>query len=222
MAFEPEIPITEGDLPQDPVKTDEGTKSQEGTPDTSKPGEGAGSETPTVTEEQYNKLIEGWREEREELTSEVESLKKAMRSGKLTDDEEDELDGLDEDERVEKKIEIRQRKEKELEKAELARAKSEIRFYERTSKEFADNKAAILKTARDYECTTLKQAIAVWRGLDKDKSDKDKAYHEKRKLEADGKNGGKGANGKTEVKPYDAKSDSNKSFGQLFKEGGVN
>lgn len=217
MGAEPIIPLTEGDLPKDPVETGEGTNEN-------KSGEqnGQTGEKPTVSEEQYQKLVEGWREDREEAEKEIADLKKQARSSKPNRDEEDELDGLDEDERVEKLIEIRQRREKDLEKAELRKAQGEIRFYERTSKEFADNKTAILKVARDYECKNLKQASMIWRGLERDKSSKDEAYNDTRKRGADGKSGGNGASGRSEVTPYNHKTESNKSFGQMFREGGVN
>lgn len=224
MANEPIIPLTEGDMPDDPVETGEDKSQENGGQPADKSGEqdGKKGETPVITEEQYNKLVEGWREDREEAEREIAELKRQARSSKPNQDEEDELDGLDEDERVEKLIEIRDRKQKAIEKAELRKAQGEIRFYERTSKEFADNKAAILKTAKDYECTTLKQAIMVWRGLEKDKAEKDAAYHDKRKKGADGKPGGAGAQGKPVIKGYDPKTDGNKSFGQMFKEHGVN
>jgi len=218
MGAEPIIPLTEGDLLKDPVETGE-SKADENKSDVQ---DGKKGETPTVTEEQYQKLVEGWREDREEAEREIAELKKVARSSKPNSKEEDELEGLDEDERVEKLIEIRQRREKELEKAELRKAQGEIRFYERTSKEFADNKTAILKTARDYDCATLKQAILVWRGLEKDKSYKDEVYNDARRRNADGASGGKGAYGKTQVTHYNPKTDSNKSFGQMFREGGVN
>lgn len=210
-------------MPDDPVKTEEGKTQEQGYQSADKSSERSEkeSETPTISAEQYQKLVDGWREDREDLQNEIATLKKDIRNPNRSAEEEAELDGLDEDERVEKLIEIRERKQKALEKAELKKASSEIRFYERTDKQFAENKAAILKVAQEYECTSLKQAIMVWRGLDKDKSNKDATYHDKRKQSADGRSGGKSASGTLPMKPYDKKSDGTKSFGQLFKEGGV-
>ena len=208
-------------MPKDPVESGEGAQEGYQSPDKSGEQNGKQSEMLIVSEEQYNKLVEGWREDREEADKEIATLRKELRTSKPSDDDEDELEGLDENERVEKLIELRESKKDDLEKAETRKMASEIRFFERTSKEFADNKSAILKTAKEYECTSLKQAVMVWRGLDKGKADRDAAYHDKRKKEADGRDGGKGAFGKTEVRPYDKKTEGNKSFGQMFREGGV-
>lgn len=223
MATEPIIPLTEGDMPNDPVETEEGKTQEQGQQPADKSGEQSGKsgETPTISTEQYQKLVEGWREDREELQSEINSLKKDIRNPSRSAEEEAELEGLDEDERVEKLIEIRERKQKQLKSAELKKASSEIRFYERTDSRFAANKQAILKVATEYECSSLKQAILIWNGLEKDKAGKDAAYHDKRKQGADGRSGGSSASGKPEGKPYDPKFDGQKSFGQLFKEGGV-
>jgi len=224
---EPKIPEIVGELPDESgyaekAKTEEGNK--EVTPaDKGKASEQDGKTTDEMqkaADEQIKKLTEGWREDREEAQSEITRLKAELRASKPTKDEEDELEGLDENERVEKIIQLRKAKEKELEKAELQQVQSEIRFYERTDKRFADNKSAILKIAQEYDCRNLKQAILIWNGLEKDKANKDASYNDKRKADADGKAGGKSA-GNTAGRPYSPKFDGNKSFAQMFREGGV-
>jgi hypothetical protein len=176
-------------------------------------------ESSQVSDEQYKSLVDGWKEDREYLMGENKRLRAEAKNPKLTQKEEDELEGIDDpDERAEKKLEFRQRREKAAEEAELKTVKSEIRFYERTDKEFAENKKDILKVASDYECKDLKQAILVWRGLNATKAKKDADYHDERKKGADGKGGGN-SGGTTTGKPYDPKEDSKKSFGDLYREG---
>jgi hypothetical protein len=228
---DPKIPDIKGEMPDESGysevdKTEE--KKDEGKAEVKPADKGKASaqddratdETQKANDEQIKKLTEGWREDREEAQAEITRLKAELRTTKPTKDEEDELEGLDEQERVEKIIQIRKAKEKELESAELKQVQSEIRFYERTDKVFSDNKAAILKVAQDYDCRNLQQAILIWRGLEKDKANKDASYNDKRKADADGKAGGKAA-GTTAGRPYSPKLDRNKSFGDLFREGGV-
>lgn len=228
MANEPEIPLMEGDMPKDPAEIEakvnpENGKSdagKTGEDDKSKQGDDKGGETVTVSAEQYKKLAEGWKEDREYYQGEVKRLRAEATNPKLTDKEEEELEGLDEDERVEKKIEFREKRREAAKQAELEAVKREIRFYERTDQEFADNKREILKVAEQYDCPNLKQAILVWRGLNADKAKKDAIINDERKKEADGKGGGN-ANGKTTGKPFDPKTDGKKSFGDFYREGGV-
>jgi len=226
---EPEIPITNGDLPDDPkdikAKTDpeagESKADKTGEDDKSKQVAKDNEGSSSVSDEQYKNLVEGWKEDREYYQGEIKRLRAEAKNPKLTDKEEDELEGLEENERVEKLIEIREKRKKAADEAELHAVKSEIRFFERTDKEFSANKKDILKVASDYECRDLKQAILIWRGLNADKAKKDSQYHDQRKKEADGKPGGQ-AGGKPAVKPYNSKEDSNKSFGDFYREGGIN
>jgi hypothetical protein len=226
MANEPNIPITEGDMPKgheefeakNPVENKpngeagEDIKSEQG----AKNGEGSSQ----VSDEQYKKLTEAWKEDREYFQDEIKRLRGEAKSPKLTSQEEEALEGLDENERVEKLIEFRQKRKEAAEKAELQAVKSEIRFYERTDKEFADNKQAILKVARDYDCKNLKQGILIWRGLQDRKTQTETQLNDQRKKEADGRGGGN-AGGRTAGKPYDPKEDKNKSFGDFYREGGI-
>jgi hypothetical protein len=224
---EPGIPITDGDLPEDPKEIQAKTDPDKNNSDEDKAGEAEkakqieknGEGSLQVSEEQYKSLVEGWKEDREYLMGENKRLRAEAKNPKLTQQEEEELEAIDDpDERAEKKLEFRQKREKAAEEAELKTVKSEIRFYERTNKEFAENKKDILKVASDYECKDLKQAILVWRGLNVGKAKKDAEYHDERKKGADGKGGGN-AGGSTAGKPYDPKTDSKKSFGDLYREG---
>ena len=173
-----------------------------------------------LAEERTKKLEEGWREDRDYYQSEIKRLRVEANHPEYTAKEEEELEGLEGVERDRKVVEFHKKREDLASKAELEAVKSEVRFYERTSQEFADNKKDILKVAQDYDCPTLKQAILVWRGLNIDKANKDANYNDKRKKDADGKSGGN-AGGKTDTKPYDSKTDGKKSFGDLYRESGV-
>jgi len=229
MGKEPNIPLVEGDLIQDddtklkgsndPVNGNSNT-DKAGDDDKSKHDGEDGEESSQVTGEQYKQLVEGWKEDRDYYKGEIKRLRSEANNPKLSQSEEDELEGLEEDERVDKIIEFRKEREEKASEAELKSVKSEIRFYERTDKEFAKNKKSILKVAEDYDCPDLKQAVLIWRGLNVTKSAKDKAYNDKRKKEADGKAGGK-SGGEISEKPYNAKTDSKKSFGDFYREGGL-
>lgn len=227
MGRDPKIPDAKGKLPDDSGYQEEENKTGDDA-NVNKAGEGnkkpnpddSGENPPKVSQEQYDKLIEGWHEDRERYQGEIDRLRKGATSNKLTKEEEDELAELSEDERVDRKIEIRKKREEALDKAREDATKSEVRFYERTNQEFADNKRAILDVASEYDCKTLKQAILIWKGLGKDKAKKNAQHHDKRKKDADGQPGGK-SGGKTAVKGYDPEKDGKKSFGDIFKEGGV-
>lgn len=224
MGNEPIIPGTGEKLPDDSGYKDpnEESNGENGTNEAGKTEKvvDVNEGKPQVTQERLDKISEGWREDREFFESEIAKFKKSATSTKLTKEEEDELANLDEDERVERKIEIRQKREKDLADAEVKALQGEIRFYERTSTEFADNKKEILKVAEDYDCKTLRQAILVWKGLGGTKIKADAQYNDKRKKEAGGKPGGQ-AGGKTTIGKYDPKVDARKSFGDFYREGGV-
>jgi len=228
MANEPIIPVVDGDQPQDPpeivAKTNPDKEnagaSEAGESDKDKQGAKNGEGSSQVSDEQYKQLTEAWQEDREYFTGEIKRLRAEAKSPKLTKAEEEELEGLEENERVEKLIEFREKRKEEAKKAELQAVKSEIRFYERTDKEFAENKKAILKVAGDYDCPSLKQAILIWRGLNVKKVQTDTQINDERKKNADGKGGGN-AGGATKGKPYDPKTDGKKSFGDFYREAGL-
>lgn len=226
---EPQIPDIVGELPDESgysevdktPETDEGEKEVK----PAKEGEASeqqekDSETPSASNEQIQKLTEGWREDREEMQEEISRLKAELRTTKPTEQEEEELLGLDEEERIEKIIELRESKKSEIDAMELKQVQSEIRFFERTDPDFAENKKAILKVAADYDCRNLQQAKLIWRGLREDAEKKNADYNDKRKASADGKAGGKSA-GNTSGRGYSPKFDGNKSFADMFREGGV-
>lgn len=173
-----------------------------------------------VAEERIKKLEEGWREDREYYQGEIKRHRQEASHPVLTEKEKEELEDLDEDERVDKKIEFREKRQAALKKAEMEAVKSEVRFYERTSTEFAENKKEILKVAEQFNCQDLKQAILMWRGMNITKANKDAVYHDQRKKDADGRAGGH-AGGSPAVKPYDSATDGKKSFGDLYREAGV-
>lgn len=221
---EPEIPVVPGDGIADDANQNDAEKGKSDADksaeaDKAKQIENNGEGSSQVSKEQYEKLVEGWKEDREYFQETIKANRAEAKNPKLTQKEEEELEGIDDpDERAEKKLEFRQKRENLVKEAELKAVKSEIRFYERTDKEFADNKKDILKCASDYECKNLKQAILVWRGLNANKVKKDAEYHDERKKGADGKGGGN-SGGITAGKPYDPKTDGKKSFGDFYREG---
>jgi len=222
---EPMIPDVQGTLPdesgyQEIDRTDGKSEAKPANEDKAFEQSDKESERQPVSDERYQKLVEGWREDREDMQSEINRLKDELRTVKPTDDEEETLFGLGEDDRIEKIIEMRESKKKELSELELKQAQSEIRFYERTDPEFADNKKEILKVAADHNCPNLQQAKLIWRGIRQDISNRDANYNDKRKYNADGRSGGKSA-GNTQGRGYSPKFDSNKSFADMFREGGV-
>jgi hypothetical protein len=229
MGQEPNIPVTNGDAPDD----QSGYKGVEDNQDSEKGNQPAdknesgeentdeGGESPQITKEQYDQLVEGWREDRDRYQKEIKDLRQQAKSPDLTPDQKKELEGLDEEEKVKKLVKIQRDKEEQLNKAEIESVKSEIRFYERTNPEFSKNKKSIIKVAKDYDCNNLNQAILIWKGLAGKKQTLDNKYHDDRKKNADGGAGGKGG-GKVEVKSYNPKTDRKKSIGDLFREGGVN
>lgn len=228
MGIEPEIPTTDQDLPKDPIDIDRKTTPEDGNSKASENGDdnksGQGEEeleqVKKSQSEQLKKLTSAWNEDREYFKGEIKRLRTDANNPKLSQKEEDELEGLDEDERIEKIIEFRKNREKKADEAELEAVKSEIRYYRVSSPEFAKNEKAILRVAEDYDSPTLKQAILIWRGLNIDKANKDAKYNDKRKKEADGRAGG-GAGGKVTGKPYNPKTDKNKSFSDFYREGGL-
>lgn len=218
MSEEPNIPVVEGDLPQDPPEIKGKTKPIEGDPNAVE-----NEEQPEETLEQVKKdheeltkkITEGWKEDREFFQGEITRLRSEANNPKLTEAEESQLEGLDENARVDKLIEFKKGREDKANEAEVKSVKSELTFYRRTDPNFKKNEKGILKVAQDYDCKNLQQAVLMWKGLNKDKTVETKKYNDKRKKEADGGAGGKGG-GKTTVKPYDKKEDGKKSYGDLY------
>jgi hypothetical protein len=216
---EPAIPLVEGDGIVDDTKK----APEKGDPAADKDGGDKGGDkdggSPDEPTEREKQLMEGWKEDREYYQGEIKRLRTEANHPTFTKAEEDELTAIDDpDERAEKKFEFKQKRKELADKAELDAVKSEIRFYKRTSKEFADNEKEIVKIAGEYECKSLNQAILIWRGLNISKSKVDKKINDDRKKGADGKGGGN-ANGKPTGNHYDSKTDGKKSIGDLYREG---
>jgi hypothetical protein len=220
---EPEIPVIDGDLPQDPADIAAKTDPEKGKPNADKSGTDdadKSKENLTVSKDQYDQLVEGWKEDRDYYQGEIKRLRTEVNSPTFTKQEEDELADIDDpDERAEKRFEFKQKRKEAVEKAELEVVRSEIRFLKRTDSEFRDNEKAIIKVASDYDCKNLNQAVLIWRGLNKDKAAKDKEYNDERKKGADGKGGGN-AGGKPVGNAAPApKPGQKKSFSDMYAEG---
>ena len=217
---EPVIPPVNGDgiVDDDTTKTpDKGDPTANKDGGDGKEKDGVSPDEPTEREKQ---LMEGWKEDREYYQGEIKRLRTEANHPTFTKAEQDELAGIDDpDERAEKKFEFKQKRKEEADQAEIEAVKSEVRYMKRTSKEFADNEKEILKTASDYECKTLSQAILIWRGLNISKIQKNKEIDDKRKKGADGKGGGNAAGKPAAGTPYDPKTDGKKSISQLYSEG---
>lgn len=188
---EPEIPVVEGD---GVIIDDKSKEPEKGNPSADKSGTDdadKSKENLTVSQEQYDQLVEGWKEDREYFRGEIKRLRSEASDPTFTKQEEELLAGIDDpDERAEKKFEFKQKRKDAVQKAEIEVVKSEIRFLKRTDAEFRENEKAIIKVASDYDCKDLNQARLIWRGLNRDKAAKDKEYNDKLKKGADGKGGG--------------------------------
>lgn len=178
-------------------------------------------------------IITGWREDRvalgnaltenRELKSRIVNLERDVKRYKDGgEEEEDEYAGLSPSEREAKIIEKHEAKQAEKVKVEKEEVAREKKFKRSTSQYFAKNEPAILKTAVDYNCSTLDQAEMIYKSLQgaKEKAQKATAINTKRKANADGKSGG-GAGGVRTVRPYDPKTDGEKSVAELIREGGI-
>ena len=220
---EPEIPVVDGDgiiVNDDTKKSPE--KDNSNVNKDGEQGEEKDGVSPNEPTEREKHLMEGWKEDREYYQGEIKRFRDEANHPTFTKKEEDELSEIDDpDERAEKKFEFKQKRKEAVEKAELEAVKSEVRFYKRTSQEFADNEKEILKIASDYECKSLNQAILIWKGLNISKSNVDKKINDDRKKGADGKGGGN-ANGKPVVgTPYNPKTDGKMSIGDMYRRAGL-
>lgn len=239
---EPQMPSF-NDAPQDPVEVTEQTNQVEPNPNEvaqvnqgegtesetpEVPAEGQESETPTPAPEpnqQFTEIIEGWREDRtklEELITRNRELEDKL--SKYSQPEEDEeFEGLTEREKVDRIIAKREEEARAKEEAEQAEVESEIRFYERSDQFFRENKAKVLQVAADFNAKNLAQAITILKSqfVAAGKAVGNANYNDNLKKNASGI-GGSNAGGKPTYKPYDPKTDGRKSFGDLYREGGLN
>lgn len=216
---EPEIPVLEGD---GVITEDKSKEPENGKPDTDKSGTDEAKDDKaslTVSQEQYDQLVEGWKEDREYYQGEIKRLRTEASDPTFTKQEEEMLAGIDDpDERAEKKFEFKQKRQEAVRKAEIEVVKSEIRFLKRTDAEFRDNEKAIIKVASDYDCKDLNQARLIWRGLNRDKAAKDKQYNDERKKGADGKGGGN-AGGSPAGQLHKPAPGKKMSFSEMYAEG---
>jgi len=216
---EPEIP----EVPGDGVILDDKSKEPEnGKPNTDKSGADEAKKdeaSSNISQEQYDQLVEGWKEDREYYQGEIKRLRTEASDPTFTKQEEEMLAGIDDpDERAEKKFEFKQKRKDAVQKAEIEVVKSEIRFLKRTDAEFRENEKAIIKVASDYDCKDLNQARLIWRGLNRDKALKDKEYNDKLKKDADGKRGGN-AGGSPAGHLNQPKPGKKMSFSDMYAEG---
>lgn len=183
---------------------------------------------------EFQEIINGWKEDRNALaTSETENrtlrdeneqLKNRLSRYESEGEEEDrELEGLSRQER-EKRIVERHEKQKaeadERTKTEVAR---EIAFHERTSPEFRANKQAILKIAASFNATSLEQATKIWKAqfTAAERTKKAAEIEAARKRNAGGATPGGNNNGSPAIQGYDPARDGNKSFRDIYREGGI-
>jgi hypothetical protein len=210
-SFNEEIKDPAGDdNTEDAPKTNNGTigdgKGVMLSPSASNPDKG---ETPD-DDERYKTLTEGWREDRleaERLRNENRIIKDRLQ--KVKPEDEEEYDGLSDEERINAKMAKREEERKSREAEELEAVRRDIRFHERTDPVFKENKDAILKIAERINAVNLEQAIKVFMEITQTVK-VTKGAPEKPKPKAPPKR----------TIPNDKK-DEDKSFGDLFREGGV-
>lgn len=215
---EPKIPVVEGDG----IIIDDKTKEENGKPAAAKSGTDEVKKdeaSSNISKDQYDQLVEGWKEDREYFQGEIRRLRAEAADPTFTKKEEEELADIDDpDERAERRFEFKQKRQEDVEKAEIEVVRSEIRFLKRTDSEFRENEKAIIKVASDYDCQNLKQAILIWKGLNRDKAAKDKEYNDERKKEADGRGGGN-AGGSPAGRPAQHTPGKKMSFSDMYAEG---
>jgi len=186
--------------------------------------EGETPTPPAQPTQQFTELIEGWREDRkalDELTLKNRELEDQL-SKVRQPDEDEEFEGLSEREKVDRIIAKRDEEAKTAEEKEKTEVEGEIRFYEKTDPFFRDHKEEVVKIAADFNAKNLAQAITILKSqyVAAGKATGDAQYNDARKKNAAGVGGGN-AGGQPATKPYDAKTDGRKSFGDLYREAGV-
>ena len=196
----------ESESNNDSAGTDKDEKSKS---DASKSDEGG---TPK-DDERFTKLTEGWREdllENEKLRNENRIMKDKLSKTK-NEDEDEEYEGLSDEERINKKMAKRETESKARQEEELEAVKRDIRFHERTDPVFKAHKQEILAIAEQINAKNVEQAIKVYLKIVQTAKEKAKGTTpvEKPKPKTAPK------------KTYDKKEDENKSFGDMFREGGV-
>jgi hypothetical protein len=225
----PTTPTEEGTPSgQDPTPEGEGQGGTEGTPNPENSGE-PNSETPSTTPEaDFKEIIDGWKEDRsllqasekenQALRDELAQAKAKLSSlGEGDDEEADEFEGLSRAEREAKIIEKHEAKQREAAEKTAKEVADEVRFMERTNKEFRENKAAIIKIAQDFDAKDLEQATKIWKAqkLSADRAVKAAKVEEERKAAAGTAPGGESQGG-APVQGYDPQRDGDKSIKDLL------
>jgi len=159
-------------------------------------------------EDPTEKITQGWADDRAKL-EETESENRRMKiqlSKNKESEEDEELDGMTEDERVSYLVNKKEtaRKNDSVTKKELD--KSEIKFKRLTNKYFANNEKGILKFKRDNDLT-LTQSIKLFKNTEE----------EIKKAKGKGKIPVQNQKSKGNVRVYDRKADQNKSISDLFR-----
>jgi hypothetical protein len=215
--------------PDGQSRGNEGDNGEGGETQPNQPKDQQGGETQPSGQQQaqpqFQEIIDGWREDRQRLDAlEIENreLKDKLSKGRTQQDEDEELEGLSESEKVNRIVERREKEKEEKEKAEKEEVEREVRFYERTDPFFKENKAKVIQIAADFNVKNLAQAIAIAKGQFQAAGNAagNQQYHDNRKRNAGGMGGGN-AGGSQQVKPYDPKADSGKSFGDFYREAGI-
>lgn len=221
---QPVAPVEPNPTAQAPTN-DDGSQPSGETPPASPPVQ-PGSETPPASggDQQFTELVEGWKEDRARLdTLAAENLELKDKLSKVRQPEEDEeFEGLTEREKVDRIIAKRDEEAKANEEKEKAEVEGEIRFYERTDPFFRDHKKEVIQVAADFNAKNLSQAIMILKNqyTAAGKATGNAQYDDKRKKDAAGLGGGN-AGGRPAIRPYDPKTDGNKSYGDLYREGGM-
>jgi len=223
---DPQIPNNIGGMP-DPetgeYSNDTEEDSQQSSTEENSTGEQIQNEDEKTTkvDEASNAMLEGWKGDRERLsTIEKENQEYRRKLTKYEETDEDFL-GLSEDERVNKMVERRESDKKAKDDREKAETDSEIQWHRSKDPYFKDNEKRILENAVAFNSGSLVDAIKITKQQDAlvQKTEGTQKYHDNRKKGADG--AGKKQAGGTTSSTYDSKIDGNKSISQLYEEGGV-
>lgn len=159
-------------------------------------------------------IVQSWRAtEERNMQLEEENYKLRQQSSTTSADDDD----LDEEERIEKRVQARIKEQEDQKELAMKRAEREDTFMTKTSPVYRAHKEDILKIAVSAK-VSLPEATKIYQERSKAVTDAQKATQDGKK-----KNAGTGAGGNsggTSVghKGYDPKVDANKSIDDLFRE----
>lgn len=158
-----------------------------------------------------DKIAKGWAEDRQKLeTIEEENrrLKIQLSQRKGDEDDDDELDGMTEDERVEYLVNKKEREKQQQTTAQKEREKSELRFFRTTNRQFIANEKGILKFQKENGLD-LKQATKLYmaqqEAIKKAKGTGNTVNHQRNAQAPQGQ------------RVYNKATDMGKSFGEFFR-----